>query len=91
MKASHVEGLRDSYGFYLHAYRRVLKWATLGGEFKYLVPEDRQVKEADMHVLFGTVFHLSESTELSFGFQHGINREDGFSRYGFLAGLLYRF
>ncbi|MCX8059872.1 MAG: hypothetical protein N3C13_01575 [Aquificaceae bacterium] len=90
-KTSQVEGLRDSYGFYLHAYGDVGKWLTLGAEFKYVLPQDKTTDKVDTHLLFGIVFHPRENLDLSLGFQKGLSRQEGFTDYSFLAGFLLRF
>lgn len=90
IKSSHVEGLRDAYGVILHAYGKPLEWLTLGGELKYLKPEDRTSKK-DTHVLLGAVLHPTGNIDLSFGLHKSLNKHPTQPDYGFLAGFLYRF
>ncbi|MFN4013253.1 MAG: hypothetical protein ACK4KZ_05340 [Aquificaceae bacterium] len=89
-KASQVEELRDTYGFYLHAYK-TFKYITFGAEFKYSIPEERNTNKKDMHILMGAVLHPTESIDVSFGLHKSLNRYKSFSDYGLLAGLLVRF
>lgn len=90
-RTSQVEGLRDSYGLYLHTYKDVGQWLTMGLEFKYLLPQDRSTDKKDIHMLLGVVFHPRKNLDLSLGFQKGLSRQEGFADYSLLAGLLWRF
>lgn len=90
-KAAQVEGLRDIYGFYLHTYTNLYKYLTLGGELKYSIPEERDTKKKDIHILIGAVFHPNDRIDISLGLHKSLNRDKSFSNYGLLAGLLMRF
>jgi hypothetical protein len=90
-KAAQVEELRDIYGFYLHAYTNLYKYLTLGGELKYSIPEERDTKKKDIHILIGAVFHPNDRIDISLGLHKSLNRDKSFSNYGLLAGLLMRF
>lgn len=90
IKSSHVEGLRDAYGVIFHVYGRPLEWLTLGGELKYLKPEDR-TSSRDTHLLLGFLLHPTKSIDLSFGFHRSLNKHPAQPKYGYLMGFLYRF
>ncbi len=90
IKSSHIEGLRDAYGVILHLYGNPTDWMTLGGELKYLIPEERDLSK-DTHILIGAVLHPTKSMDLSFGLHKSLNKHEKQTNYGFLAGFLYRF
>jgi len=90
-KAAQVEELRDTYGFYLHAYTNLYKYLTFGGELKYSIPEERDIKKKDIHILIGAVFHPTDRIDISLGLHKSLNRDKSFSNYGLLAGLLMKF
>lgn len=90
-KAAQVEELRDTYGFYLHAYTNLYKYLTFGGELNYSIPEERDIKKKDIHILIGAVFHPTDRIDISLGLHKSLNRDKSFSNYGLLAGLLMKF
>ncbi|SHK42906.1 hypothetical protein [Thermocrinis minervae] len=90
LKHSHVgENIRDARGFIIGEYVKLSDRLTIGGEFKYLIPEDRKADRRDMHILIGGVY--SAGIDVSFGLHKSINHYDGFADWGLLVGLLKGF
>ena len=65
--------------FYLHAYTNLYKYLTFGGELKYSIPEERDIKKKDIHILIGAVFHPTDRIDISLGLHKSLNRDKSFS------------
>ncbi len=91
-KYSHVgEYLRDSKGVYIGVYQELKEEFVVGGELKYLIPEDINTDKKDVHILLGGVYSPREDLNLSLGIHKSLNKYEGFADYGVLAGVAVRF
>ena len=84
------QDLRDSRGIALGLYRKVGEKLTVGGELNYQVPEEKEINKRDLYLIFGLVYSPVDSLDLSIGFHKNVNKHEGFTDYGVLAGIAYR-